>query len=151
VARKTATIVIDAEGRDQGKHFLLTEMPASVGERWALRAFKAMLQSGVELPEGIEFSGLVGLATIALKSLASIPYTEAEQLLAEMMECVQIIPDPARPMVFRPLIEDDIEEIRTRLKLRSEVIELHAGFSVAGALSTWATSATQINQTSPST
>jgi hypothetical protein len=151
VPRKTATIVIDAKGRDQGKRFLLTEMPTSVGERWALRAFMAMVQSGVDLPEGIEFSGLVGLATIALKSLSAIPYTEAEPLLAEMMECVQIIPDPSRPMVYRPLIEDDIEEIATRFKLRSEVIELHTGFSVAGALSTWATSASQMNSTSPST
>ena len=46
------------------------------------------------------------------------------------MSCVTVIPDPTRPQVFRQLVETDIEEIATRLRLRDEVIALHTNFSI---------------------
>ena len=44
MARKTANVTISAAGRDQGKVFVLREMPASQAERWALveQAVEAM-------------------------------------------------------------------------------------------------------------
>jgi hypothetical protein len=47
-----------------------------------------------------------------------------------MLACVQIIPDASRPMVRRALVEDDIEEVTTLLRLREEVLSLHTGFSL---------------------
>lgn len=38
MARKVEQVVIEAEGREQGKTFILTEMPAIVAERWATQA-----------------------------------------------------------------------------------------------------------------
>lgn len=134
MARKTKVVVIEAEGRDQGKHYLLTELPASQAERWATRALMAMAKSGVEIPDGLERAGVAGIAVVGLRAVAGMPFEEAQPLLDEMMACVEFIPDPARPQVHRYLIEDDIEEVATRIMLRQEVIELHTGFSLAGAI-----------------
>jgi hypothetical protein len=135
MARKTETTVITAEGRDQGKHFVLTEMAASKAEAWAFRAFGAMTRSGVDIPEEIVTAGMVGLSAMGLKAFLASDWADVEPLLAEMMACVQFRPDPAgQPQIVRPLIEDDIEEPSTRAKLRDEVFKLHTGFSIAGSL-----------------
>lgn len=132
--RKTATITITAAGRDQGKVFSLRELPASQGERWALRVFLALTKSGIEIPDSVQAMGMAGIAVIGLKALGGVSWEVAEPLLAEMFACVKFVPDPSRPEVERALIEDDIEEIATRLRLRKEVFGLHVDFSKAGAL-----------------
>jgi hypothetical protein len=134
MARRTATVTIDAEGRDKGKAFLLTEMSASQAERWAARAMLALARNGVEIPEGIASAGLAGVAAIGIRALGGMAFDDAEPLLADMMACVQAIPDPARPNVSRYLIEDDIEEVATRLRLRMEVFTLHTGFSLPAGM-----------------
>lgn len=134
MARKTKTVVITAEGRDTGKHFLLTEMSASQAESWAFRAFGAMARAGIDVPEEVVTSGLVGLSAIGLKAFLASDWNDVEPLLAEMMACIQAQPDPAQPAIVRKLIEDDIEEPATRARLRDEVFELHTGFSLAGSL-----------------
>ena len=45
MARKVEYITIDQEGRDQGKTFKITEMPALKAEKWATRAFLALAAS----------------------------------------------------------------------------------------------------------
>jgi len=134
MARRTAYYDVIDEGRDKGKRFLLTEMPAIRGEAWALRVIMAVANTGYEVPEDIKEAGLAGLATIALPLLLRIPYYVAEPLLAEMFTCIEIVPDPERPNVHRKLIDDDIEEVVTRIKLRREVLDLHVGFSVTAAI-----------------
>lgn len=135
MARRTAVSVIDADGRDKGKRFLITEMSASQAERWAVRAFLAMGATGIEIPDDIKEAGLAGLAALGVQAMGFIPFEAAEPLLAEMFDCIQFVPDPANPTFTRPLIEDDIEEVATRLKLRKDVIELHTGFSLAARAS----------------
>lgn len=132
--RKTITVTIDAAGRDQGKVFFIRELPASQAEMWAARAFLALARSGVEVPDGVAESGLAGIATFGFRALAGVRFEDAVDLMAEMFTCVQIIPDPTKPNVIRALIEDDIEEVATRLRLRKEVFGLHVDFSLAGAL-----------------
>lgn len=134
MGRKTKTVVVETEGRDKGKHFLITEMSASQAESWAFRAFGAMARAGVEVPENVVMSGMVGLSALGLKAFLAANWADVEPLLGEMMACVQAVPEPDRPEVTRRLIEDDIEEAATRARLRDEVFELHTGFSIAGAL-----------------
>lgn len=133
MARKQITVTIDTPGRDFGKAFRLTEMPASQAEKWAARAFLALAKSGVEIPDNIANAGLAGIATFGLKALGSMSFADAESLMDEMFQCVAIVPDPARPMVVRALIEDDIEEVSTRVRLRKEVFGLHVNFSMPAA------------------
>lgn len=129
--RKT-TIVKTTDGRDKGKTFLLTEMPASQAEKWAMRALMIAARNGLDIPAnlGVE-SGMQGIAVMGIKTVLQSNFDDIEPLLDEMMQCVQVMPDPANPNVVRRLIEDDIEEIKTRLLLRQEVLKLHTDFSSA--------------------
>jgi hypothetical protein len=107
-------------------------MPAGQVERWAFRVFLALNKSGVDIPEEIVESGLAGLASYGLKAISGLRFEDAEPLLEEMMTCIQIRPDPKQPDVLRSLWEEDIEEVATRLRLRSEVFKLHVSFSEPG-------------------
>ena len=126
--RKIVTVTIDGKGRDEGKVFSLREMPASQAEKWATKAFLALAKSGVEIPDNIASAGLAGIAAIGIKAISGMQFEDAEPLLDEMFRCISIIPDPDKPKVIRNLIEDDIEEVSTRLRLRKEVLNLHTDF-----------------------
>ena len=128
MARNTANYTVTDEGRDQNKVFVLTEMPASKAESWAMRALLALMAGGVEVPPGFDRMGMAAMAEMGIKALVGLKWEVAEPLLAEMWSCVQIMPDPTKPHVIRNLIEEDIEEITTRIKLRAEVWKLHTGF-----------------------
>ena len=138
--RKIKHVTIDAEGRDKGKLFMITEMPASQAEFWAVQAFQALARAGVDVPDNIKGAGMAGMAVVGLKALAAIPPYEVRGMMDEMFLCVRIVRDKAHPETALPLFdnvagtEDDIQEVATRLQLRSEVFELHTGFSFAGAL-----------------
>lgn len=134
MARTTVNYTVTDDNRDHGKTFVITEMPASQGEAWAARALLALMGSGVQMPEGFEHAGMAGMAELGIKALAGLKWEVAEPLLAEMFECIKIMPDPSKPQVVRNLIEQDIEEITTRVKLRTEVWKLHTGFLKAAAL-----------------
>ena len=146
MARKTATYHVEDEGRDKGKLFLLTEMPASKGEAWATRVLLALMASNVDIPEDYKSLGMAALAELGMKVLSGLKWNIAEPLLNEMMECVQRVVDPKQASATtRPLFgvdgqvdpsgDYDIEEIQTRLMLRVEVWNLHMGFLEAVARS----------------
>lgn len=132
MARKEITYTVEDEGRDKAKQFKLREMPASQAERWAIRTFLAMGKAGVEIPDHLAEQGMAGIAAIGLMNMTRIPFADADPLLAEMMDCVTRI----EPAITRPLIEDDIEEVSTRLKLRRAVLDLHLGFFALAGHST---------------
>ena len=131
MARKTKYFTIDGEGRDNGKMFLLTEMPALQAESWSMRLILAMIKGGIELPEGFEHMGMAGVAQVGIKALGGLEWEVAEPLLNEMMTCVKIVPTPDKPDVVRKLIADDIEEVQTLLKIRMEIFRLHTDFFAA--------------------
>ena len=132
MARNTKEVIIKDEGRDRGKCYFLTEMPASRAEKWAFRVFQALSRSGTELPDDIRESGMLGIARLSLAALSRMDSAEADALLDQMMECVKFVPSRENPEVMRPLVETDIEEVRTRVNLRLEVLNLHTGFTLPG-------------------
>lgn len=135
MARKVVDVTIMDRG--QNKVFVLTEMPASQAERWATRLLLAITKSGVEIPDNVADMGMQGLASLGVRALAGVKYEEVLPLMEEMFTCIQIRPDPlTQPLIVRPLIEDDIQEVVTRFKLRAELIALHTGFFLPGFLST---------------
>lgn len=139
MSRKSITVEVTIEGRDKGKKFYLTEMSAVRAEKWATRALIALLNSGIQLSDDEASAGMAGLAQVAARgafkfSGGGISFADFEPLLDEMLECVQI----AEPKITRTLTEDDIEEVTTLLFLRSEVLQLHTGFSLAERLSKYA-------------
>ena len=137
--RKTKLVPITAKcpedkSRDIGKHFLITEMPAAQAEKWAMRAYLAMSHARIEVPQEIVALGIIGVAMIGMRAFSESKWIDLEPLADEMMGCVQICPDPNNLAVVRGLIADDIEEVPTRMFLRKEVLELHAGFTHADAI-----------------
>ena len=146
MARKTLCYEVKDEGRDKGKIFIITEMPASQAEKWAMRALLGMSSNGVDIPDEAIFMGMASLVSLGLNMLGKLPYAEAIVLFDEMMACVQIQPNPKQPEIVRALVEDDIEEIKTRLKLRAAVINLHVDFFKAVGL---LTTASDTQETSP--
>lgn len=123
----------ETAGRDAGKVFYIREMSATQAEWWAIRAGMAMARGGVDLPENFADMGIAAMAGTGLKMVSQIPPAEAKPLLDELMECVQCVPDASNQNIKRRLIDDDIEEIATRLKLRAEVFKLHVDFFQAAA------------------
>lgn len=133
---KSAELAIDRPGRDQGKRFSLSEMPAKKAERWALRALWALSQSKADLPLDMEQMRSMGAAAfvgLSLRALIGIPDDIAAELLDEALKrCVTFISSSG---VKRPLIDngtegDDIEEIATRVQIYKALLELHTGFSI---------------------
>ncbi len=124
MARKQASFVAQT-GRDQGKEFLITEMSASQAESWAFRVILAIGNAGIEIPDNLASQGMAGLMAVGYMNLLKIPFDAAKPLLDEMMGCVQIVPSAN---VKRPLIEDDIEEVKTRLLIRKAIWDLHMDF-----------------------
>jgi hypothetical protein len=136
--RRTKLVTVTDEGRDKGKRFLITEMPASQGESWAFRVLLALTNNNVQVP-GAE-TGMSGLAELGIKGmirgLSGLPWFVAEPLLQEMFQCIQACPDPKNPSFVRALEpaesgDYDIEEIWTRVMLRKEIFQLHVDFSSA--------------------
>lgn len=131
MSRKSKTVVIQSD-RDAGKVFLITEMPASQAEKWGIRAAAVVIQVGFDMPEE---AGWNALLAAGFQAFLQGPWAQVEPLLDEVFACVQAVPDPGVPERTRSLVESDIEEIATRIRLRDEVFELHSGFSVAASLS----------------
>lgn len=137
--------IADWSGRDGGKVFKLTEWPAARAEKWALRLFLALKGTTAQVPETLAPYGMVAVAIRGINSfLASdADWSKLEPLLDEMMECVQIVRDPfatdvtGSPVATPIVSDDDIEEVRTRGWLRSEVLRIHTNFSLVEALLEW--------------
>ena len=137
---KSVTVQVPAEwgGRDANKNFLITEMPATQAETWGWRALLLLRGSGERMPDNVQGLGMVGVAVLGINVFlrGEMSFTNLEPLLDEMMTCVKIVRDPRHPNVATDIVADiDIEEVQTRLWLRSEVLKLHTGFSPADALS----------------
>ena len=140
MARKETIVTITAEGRDKGKAFLITELPASEAEEWAMRAMFSLMNAGVEIPENIAEAGTAGLFALGLTTMSKLPFEAARPLFDKMMECVQI-----KLAVPRSLIESDIEEVLTRLTLRKAVWDLHTDFFIGAAPSISASTSSQVS------
>jgi hypothetical protein len=140
VPRREVTVVIEAAGRDQGKTFIIKEMPSQRGEDWATRLLLALAANGVQVPDNFFDMGMAGVAALGIRAIGGVQWAQAKPLLDEMMSCVRIQPNSADPRVVRALIDsgsdgDDIEEIGTRVTIREAWITLHTGFSIAAELS----------------
>jgi hypothetical protein len=123
---KTVKITLDDDGTD--KRFLITRMSAVATENWALELFFALANAGVDIPDDITEMGFAGIAQTGLQALGKIPYEKAKPLLDKMMTCVQLMPNDDDDRVIRSLIDSDIEDPRTLLKLKKEVWSLHTDF-----------------------
>lgn len=132
--RRVETFVGDY-GRDVGRRYQLTELPADQAEWWAIRAGRALAVAGVQLPDDWENAGMATIALAGFAALAHMPEQTLKDLLDEMFTCVKYLPENAKIMPQALIIGDgsQIEEIRTRWQLRRALYYLHTGFTVPGS------------------
>lgn len=154
MARKTKTLVIDS-GRDQGKSFLITEMPVTRADKWANTALLAMLRGGVDIG-GVDFAliadtlqkkegdapkidpmgGMLEIARVSIAGLGNVTETVGQELLDQLIDdCAQVISSGG---VVRQMlsIDDEIEDLKTLWMLRKESFLLHIGFLADGSSQT---------------
>jgi hypothetical protein len=170
MARKTKTITIDEDNRDNGKTFILVEMPARQAEEWGTRAMLALARSGSEsiasigqMDDAVFRAGLAGVAAVGIGLFGRIRWEDAKALKDELFAQVSYVYDQKTPCAVRgkgdfkrddvsnyksfgPIKDDDIEEVSTRVLLHKELFELHTGFSFAAAISSLIASMTTARQ-----
>lgn len=138
MARRTVTYTVpgvrsEKPGqRDNGKSFLITEMPVDQGERWATQALYLLAQAGAHVPEGAAEAGMAGLAAAGVGIGVGFARALQDPSLDALWDCVQFLP-PAQgiaPQSLQAGVNSQIEEIKTRSALRMEVLTLHTGFSL---------------------
>lgn len=152
MARKTKTLVIES-GRDQGKSFLITEMPVTRADKWANKALCNLLKAGID-PKSVNVNllintidpnqevkidrmgGMLELATLLGRAVGGIPYEILQDLKDELIdECVQIIPSGGSPRQFLS-IDDELESLLTLESLRKEALLIHIDFLADGSSQT---------------
>lgn len=138
MARKILEVVIK-DGRDDGKKFVIEEMAAIPAAKWAFRAFLAVSRSGKSaIKEALNFdfedadwhsqATLCELASLGIGIFGAMDFAESEPLIDDLFSCIKIMPDPRQPLVTRQLINDDIEDPTTYLKLQKDAFMLHIDF-----------------------
>ncbi|QOV59918.1 hypothetical protein AMN10_07115 [Klebsiella variicola] len=146
MSRKHIDFTIDANNRDKGKTFRITEMSATDAEMWATDLACALIGSGVDVPnnvtnflakassdteseeirDSIMASGMIGLAKYGITALSKVGRDERVRLSNELMRCVQFVAAPNAVIPLSPEIH--IEEPSTLFRLKVEALKLHLSF-----------------------
>lgn len=156
MARNSKIYVVPdaAEGkknRDAGKAFRITEKSAWECEEWSQRALMAAAQAGISIDEDVIDQGVGAVLAVGLRALLTMGFADAKPLLDDMMTCVEFIPDRSKSDITRKDWHDDVEELSTLLALRSEVVEIHTGFSIPAFLSNLGKAGSRTTAPSPDT
>ncbi|MCD0236489.1 hypothetical protein [Enterobacter kobei] len=92
MARKEIPFIVEEEGRDKGKEFLITEMSAWDADTLAQDIFRAMGDSNYsQIPTDVIAMGCAGLATVGLSVISASSPDVARQLRDRLMSTVDII------------------------------------------------------------
>jgi len=131
--RTVRTITIEREGRDKGKTFVITEMLAIPGEKWAAKVLAALLKAGMPIPQQDAEGGMQDLAEamqlIPPELGARAALALQDPSLEEWWDCVKYQHAPNLPP--QTIIHGEgcqIEEMSTITQLRMAVLYLHLDF-----------------------
>lgn len=130
--RRIERLTVSAEGRDKGKVFVLTEMPADQGERWANRAALALTNTGAAIPDEALGAGWATLAALGVQALGMLRHENVQPMLDELWPaCVRFENKPGQPLQeVGQGINAVIEEVATRYSIYYALWKLHTGFSL---------------------
>lgn len=92
MARKEIPFIVEEEGRDKGKEFIITEMSAWDADTLSQDLFRAMGDSNYTgIPADVIAMGCAGLATIGLSVLSASSPAIATMLRDKLMATVEIV------------------------------------------------------------
>lgn len=133
MARRLDSLTIqdsNPDYRDNGKTFILTEMDAYSGQRWATRALFVLAKGGSILPDEALGGGWAALAGFGITALFKADYDLVEPLLEEMLHQARYQHVPGHPLQsIQPGLNCCVEEIKTFLTIQLALFKLHTGFS----------------------
>ncbi len=134
MARKQITHIVEDEGRDKGKVFHITEMPAWDADTMAQDVFRAMGESKfTELPEDVVRMGCAGLATVGLSVLCSSKPEVSAEMRDRLLGTVEIVITHEGQQQIRKVKSIDFEEVQTIRTLMDKVFNLNFGFLALAA------------------
>ncbi|WP_410702335.1 hypothetical protein [Citrobacter braakii] len=135
MARKEIPFIVETEGRDKGKEFLITEMSAWDADTLAQDIFRAMGDSNYSsIPADVIAMGCAGLATVGLSVISASSPEVARQLRDRLMSTVDIIITSEGQRQQRKVNGSlDFEEVSTIRSLLDKVFEINFNFlTIAG-------------------
>ncbi|MCQ6309765.1 MULTISPECIES: hypothetical protein [Citrobacter] len=135
MARKEIPFIVEEEGRDKGKEFLITEMSAWDADSLAQDIFRAMGDSNYSsIPADVIAMGCAGLATVGLSVISASSPEVARQLRDRLMSTVDIIITSDGQRQQRKVNGSlDFEEVSTIRSLLDKVFQVNFDFlTIAG-------------------
>ncbi len=135
MARKEISFIVEEEGRDKGKEFLITEMSAWDADTLAQDIFRAMGDSNFsQIPADVIAMGCAGLATVGLSVISASSPDVARQLRDRLMSTVDIVITHEGTRQQRKVKgELDFEEVSTIRTLLDKVFQVNFDFlTIAG-------------------
>ncbi|EBD9024069.1 hypothetical protein DAC68_15780 [Salmonella enterica] len=135
MARKEIPFIVEEEGRDKGKEFLITEMSAWDADTLAQDIFRAMGDSNYSsIPADVIAMGCAGLATVGLSVISASSPEVARQLRDRLMSTVDIIITNDGQRQQRKVNGSlDFEEVSTIRTLLDKVFQVNFDFlTIAG-------------------
>lgn len=135
MARKEIPFIVEEEGRDKGKEFLITEMSAWDADSLAQDIFRAMGDSNYSsIPADVIAMGCAGLATVGLSVISASSPEVARQFRDRLMSTVDIIITNDGQRQQRKVNGSlDFEEVSTIRSLLDKVFQVNFDFlTIAG-------------------
>ncbi|EAS8902409.1 TPA: hypothetical protein ACTAM0_003209 [Salmonella enterica subsp. enterica serovar Soerenga] len=135
MARKEIPFIVETEGRDKGKEFLITEMSAWDADSLAQDIFRAMGDSNYSsIPADVIAMGCAGLATVGLSVISASSPEVARQLRDRLMSTVDIVITSDGKRQQRKVNGSlDFEEVSTIRSLLDKVFQVNFDFlTIAG-------------------
>lgn len=135
MARKEIPFIVEEEGRDKGKEFLITEMSAWDADSLAQDIFRVMGDSNYSsIPADVIAMGCAGLATVGLSVISASSPEVARQLRDRLMSTVDIIITSDGQRQQRKVNGSlDFEEVSTIRSLLDKVFQVNFDFlTIAG-------------------
>ncbi|MEQ9910991.1 hypothetical protein [Pectobacterium polaris] len=129
MARKEITFIVEEEGRDKGKEFLITEMSAWDADTLAQDIFRAMGESNYTgIPADVIAMGCAGLATVGLSVISASSPEVSRTMRDRLMATVQIVITHNGDKQVREVKSIDFEEVNTIRTLMDKVFKANFDF-----------------------
>lgn len=133
--RKIFTI---PKGRDEGKRFQITEMPALKADEWAHKLLEQASRSGVDLKnvdvlnlDTKSMAGMIEIGAAVFTILGRIDHEISREMKFDLLDtCVRIIPTEGEPRMC--LWDDEIKDFQNFTLLAAQAIGIHIDFLQQG-------------------
>lgn len=130
MARKEITFIVEDEGRDKGKEFVITEMSAWDADTMSQDIFRAMGDSDFAgIPPDVIAMGCAGLATVGLSVISASSPEVARNLRDRLIDTVDIVITTDKTTNRRKVNGTlDFEEVSTIRTLLDKVFQVNFSF-----------------------